>query len=418
MLVRLTLLSSPYPARHILSTVQVNPGDSAPSDLERGERVLFVHAHPDDETISTGATIATLIDHGSVVTVLTCTRGELGEVIPADIRQLEGSNRLAAHRTRELAAAMGILGVRDHRFLGSADARWGARKPRIYTDSGMRWGAAGAEATDSIPEGSLCAAELGEVAADIAAVIESTGPTAVVSYDANGGYGHPDHIRAHDAAKRAAEVMNVPFFAIVEDGEIAIDGSAVIQRKRAALVAYRSQVVVDGDSFALSSGPSRPIQGIERFSRVLDHPPAQPGWKDQPFSVHILACALALVIGAAIGGISAVEHQLSFSMFGRQVPVGIAITLAIAAALFVGARLAFEGRLVAVFAAIGMLGAVGVLSLASSGGGILVPANAAGYWLIFGTAGVAAVSLAWPTSSPFRRDKLASTVQPKGTSSS
>ncbi len=385
--------------------------------------MLFVHAHPDDETISTGATIATLVDRGAVVTVLTCTRGELGEVIPADIRQLEGSTRLAAHRTRELAAAMGILGVRDHRFLGAAGARWGDREPRSYSDSGMRWGASGAEATDSIPENSLCAADFGEVAADIAAVIESTRPTAVVSYDANGGYGHPDHIRAHEATRRAAEVMNVPFFAIDaggegDRGEITVDGSAVLQRTRAALIAYRSQVVVDGDSFALSSGPGRPIAVEERFTRVRDLPAVQPSWNDQGIGIHILAGLLALIIGAALGGITTVEHQFAPSLFSHQAPVGIVITLALAAALFVGARLAFGGRLIAIFAAIGMLGAIGVLSLARSGGGILVPANPVGYLLVYGTAAVAVVSLAWPARGAFRRDKLGSTVEPKGPSSS
>lgn len=389
--------------------------DSRPAEYER---VLFVHAHPDDETIATGGTIATLVDRGAVVTVLTCTRGELGEVIPADIRQLEGSKWLAAHRERELAAAMGILGVRDHRFLGAAGARWGDREPRRYTDSGMRWGESGAEATDTLPPDSLCAADFGDVAADVAAVIESVRPTAVVSYDATGGYGHPDHVRASAASRRAAEVMDVPFFAIEADGPIAVDVAAVVERKRAALIAYRSQVTVDGDRFALSSGPSRPIATVERFTRVRDAEEASPSWRDQGLGVHLFVYLLAIVVGAALGGIVTVEHQLVLTIAGVPVPVGIVITLAIAAALLAGCRLVFGSRLVALFASVGMLGVIGVLSLASSGGGVLVPANAAGYLLTYGTAAIALVALAWPAPGTFRRDRLGGTVEPKGTASS
>jgi N-acetyl-1-D-myo-inositol-2-amino-2-deoxy-alpha-D-glucopyranoside deacetylase len=380
--------------RHILSTV---PDEPAP------ERVLFVHAHPDDETIATGGTIATLVDRGGIVTVLTCTRGELGEVIPEDIRQLEGSKRLAAYRARELAAAMGILGVRDHRFLGDPGARWGTLPPRRYTDSGMRWGASGAEATETFPEGSLCAAPFGDVAADIAAVIEATSPSAVVSYDARGGYGHPDHIRAREAALRAAEVMDVPFFSIEADGDIEVEVSAVLERKTAALRAYRSQVTVDGDHYALSSGPARPIATVERFARVRDD---RPRAADQGFAVLVLSCVLALVIGAGVGGIATVEHQFAVRLFGVSLPVGIVATLVIAVALFSGCRLAFERRLSGIFAAIGTIGTIGVLSLASAGGGLLVPANPVGYLLVYGVPAVAIVTLAWPARGIFRRDRL------------
>lgn len=387
-------------------------------DTPATERVLFVHAHPDDETISTGATIAALIARGSVVTVLTCTRGELGEVIPADIRHLEGSPMLAAHRARELAAAMGILGVTDHRFLGAAGARWDNGEPRAYTDSGMQWGVFGAEPTVRIAPDSLCAAEFGEVAADIAVVIQNTEPTAVISYDANGGYGHPDHVRAHEATRRAAEVMNVPFFTIDSAGDIVVDGSAVVDRKKAALAAYRSQVTVDGDTFALSSGPAHQIEARERFSRVREETARSPRWKDQGIAVRILAWILALVVGAAVGGITTVEHQFAVAVLGSQVPVGIILTLLVACALFIGARIVFEGRLVGGLCAIGMIGAIGLLSLPGSGGGVLVPANPAGYLLTYGTAGIAIVTLASPAFGRLRRDKLGRTVEPKGTSSS
>ena len=90
-------------------------------------RLLLVHAHPDDESIGTGATIARYAADGAQVTLVTCTLGELGEVIPPELAYLAGTgDRLGAHRMTELAAACAALGVRDQRFLGGP-GRWRTR---------------------------------------------------------------------------------------------------------------------------------------------------------------------------------------------------------------------------------------------------------------------------------------------------
>src|SRR5690554_6189782 len=229
---------------------------------KESRHVLFVHAHPDDETISTGGTIATLVDAGVEVTVVTCTRGERGEVIPAGLAHLEGNGpELAEHREGELAEAMRILGVEDHRYLGDPSARLADLPPRRYLDSGMVWDDAGRpQPVPDLDSKSLCSAPLEEVAADIAAVIAAVQPDAVVSYDADGGYGHPDHIRAHMATRRAADVMAVPFFAVQPPAAAAapesrkIDVSAVLERKVLAMQAHGTQITVTDDHFALSSG--------------------------------------------------------------------------------------------------------------------------------------------------------------------
>lgn len=383
------------------------------------ERVLFVHAHPDDESITTGGTIATLVDRGAAVTVVTCTRGELGEVIPADLAHLEGhGEQLAEVRMTELANALEILGVTDSRFLGDANARWAGRAPRRYTDSGMQWGANGAEPAASISEDSFCAAEFGEVAADLATVIDSISPSAVISYDAHGGYGHPDHIRAHEIARRAAEVMGVPFFVVGVDPELdalRVDVAMVLDRKRDALRAHRTQVTVDGDRFSLSSGPARLIAPVEGFTRLRAAVPATVAWQDQGIGVHLLAYLLALVVGAFVGGISVVNSQFSPVLFGHPVPVGIVVVLLLVACLLAGLRIVFPGRLVVGFAAIGLLVVIGVLSIASSGGSVLVPANAVGYVLTYGSLVIVAVVLAWPNLSAVPRDSLERKLQPKGT---
>lgn len=376
------------------------------------ERVLFVHAHPDDETIATGGTIAALVDRGAGVTVLSCTRGERGEVIPAELKHLEGDGpALARVREAELAAAMEVLGVTDHRFLGAADARLAGLPVRRYLDSGMRWGASGAEALDVLDPASLCAAPLGEVAADVAAVLQASGATAVVSYDAHGGYGHPDHIRAHDAAVRAAEVLGVPFFAIVADeveprgtaggaaaDDLVVDASSVIGRKTDALRAHRTQVTVEGTRFALSSGPFREIGTEERFRR--EEPDSSAGSREPEIAWHelgrgprVIAGALAFLMGVALGGIGTVNHQWGYP---AGFPIGTIAALILVAALVTGLRLVFATRVVPFWASVGILVALVVLTLGGPGGSVLVPANGAGYGWSYGAAAIIALVLAWP----------------------
>lgn len=389
------------------------------------ERVLFVHAHPDDETLTTGGTIATLVDGGATVTVVTCTRGELGGVVPSELKHLEGSGEaLAELRSAELASALAVLGVTDHRFLGSDGARRAGLSPRRYTDSGRRWVASGtrSDGAEAASDDSLCAATFGEVAADIATVINAVKPDAVISYDAAGGDGHPDHVRASEASRHAAKVMGVPYFAVEADetdeadGQIAVDVAAVLTRKRDALRAHRSQVTVEGDRYSLSGAPSQPIATVERFTRMRPRPEVV-AWKDQGIGVHLFTWIITLALGAAIGGIATVNHQFSVPVFGLDLPLGIIVTLLIVAALLVGLRLVFDGRLMATIAAVGMLVVIGILSQASSGGSVLVPANPAGYLLTYGSAAITLVVLAWPAPGTFSRDKIVDRPEPKGTPS-
>jgi N-acetyl-1-D-myo-inositol-2-amino-2-deoxy-alpha-D-glucopyranoside deacetylase len=372
----------------------------------RAERVLFVHAHPDDETIVTGGTIAMLTDAGAAVTVLTCTRGERGEVIPEEFKHLEGAGeQLADFRTAELVRAMHVLGVEDHRFLGANGARSAQREPRRYTDSGMQWSGSKAVPLDTVDADSLCAADPGEVAQDVAAVIADAAIDAVVSYDETGGYGHPDHIAAHRAAKRAAETMGVPFFAIEpatsrSSSAFDVDISAMRERKIAALHEYPSQITVTDDTFALSSGPFRRVPGIESFRRVRADQPAL--WNDQAVSGKITGAVLALLTGLAVGALATVNHQVGVIWFGVPVPVGVLVALGLVAALLVGLRLMFGSRALSGLAAVGILISIGALSLMSAGGSVLVPANAVGWTWTFGAPVIAAAVLGWPRLSRHR----------------
>ncbi|WP_288025647.1 PIG-L family deacetylase, partial [Arthrobacter sp.] len=195
--------------------------------------LLFIHAHPDDETLVTGATMAAYAAAGARVVLLTCTRGELGEVIPPELGHLEVGRELrlpdepvtrgggaasdttpadgtglARERERELAAALDALGVREHLWLGQGVTA-PATGPVVFRDSGMRWGADGrATAASTVLEGSLSRGPLAGQAALAAAAIRSLRPDAVVTYAADGGYGHPDHVRTHELAMAAVELAS------------------------------------------------------------------------------------------------------------------------------------------------------------------------------------------------------------------
>ena len=169
-------------------------------------RLLAVHAHPDDETLSNGALLAAWSRAGRPVTLVTCTRGERGEVIGAPLAHLEGDGpALAAHREQEIAAALAVLGVEEHHFLDALAPGEGAR----YEDSGMAWvGAVAGTAglPDDVPPGALVSVPLDTAAAHLAALVVEQQPALVVTYDAGGGYGHPDHVRAHEITVRALEI--------------------------------------------------------------------------------------------------------------------------------------------------------------------------------------------------------------------
>ncbi|GAA4944380.1 N-acetyl-1-D-myo-inositol-2-amino-2-deoxy-alpha-D -glucopyranoside deacetylase [Streptomonospora halophila] len=264
-------------------------------------RLLLVHAHPDDESIVTGATMAKYAAEGVEVTLVTCTRGEEGEIIPPELAHL-GSDRddtLGEHRVGELDKACLAMGVRDHRFLGG---------PGRYRDSGMMGAATNRR------RGCFWQADAEEAAHLLAQVIREVRPQVVVTYDDNGGYGHPDHIQAHRVAVRAferaaeralpgtpwqtrklyavAQPRSVieesverlrsapgPFTAPATASDIApgtpdrlvtarIDASAHWPAKVLAMRAHATQISVDGELFALSNGTAQEIQAVEYFTQL------------------------------------------------------------------------------------------------------------------------------------------------------
>jgi N-acetyl-1-D-myo-inositol-2-amino-2-deoxy-alpha-D-glucopyranoside deacetylase len=289
-------------------------------------RVLFVHAHPDDETINNGATMARYVAEGAAVTLLTCTLGEEGEVLVPALAQLaaDQADQLGGYRISELAAAMAALGVTDWRFLGGAGH---------FRDSGMM------DTPANDKPRAFWRADLAEAVAHAVAVVREVRPQVVVTYDENGGYGHPDHIQAHRVATAAVEAAADPGYrpdlggawdvakvywnamprsvvqagidAMAELGEAspfeglgdldevpfavsddvvttAVDGRAYASRKEAAMRAHPTQMTVDGPFFALSNNLGHSVLGTEYYRLVRGRRgPAGPGaqgWEDDLFA--------------------------------------------------------------------------------------------------------------------------------------
>lgn len=266
-------------------------------------RLLLVHAHPDDETITTGGTIAHYAQAGVEVTVLTCSLGEEGEVIGDRWAHLvvDEADQLGGYRILELTRALAVLGANAPRFLGGA-GRW--------RDSGM----AGTPAASN-PR-AFVNADRDEAVSAMVAVIRDLRPNVIIGYDPDGGYGHPDHVLVHTLVTEAfdsaggprypdsgepwtpqklywtvtgerqlrdgiAAISKVPpGWRLPGPGELpsvpnetvttSLDIAAVIDLKRQALQAHATQVSVapSGSEYALSNNIAQPILADEQYVLV------------------------------------------------------------------------------------------------------------------------------------------------------
>lgn len=265
-----------------------------------GWRLAVVHAHPDDETLWTGGMIARYAAAGIAVTLVTCTLGEQGEVLIDELRGLaaDRADQLGGYRVAELRVACAALGIIDQRFLGGI-GRW--RDSGMVVEPGGR-----ASAPAELHPRAFAAGMFDKQVDALVEVLEQVRPQVVVSYGPDGGYGHPDHVRAHQvtmaAVAQSAEVARVfwavrPVSAVAEgiaalrampglpfplpgshglpgvaDAEVstALDVSAHRSAMLAAMRAHATQIRVwtEGPhaAFALSDGVAQPVLDTEHFT--------------------------------------------------------------------------------------------------------------------------------------------------------
>lgn len=246
--------------------------------------LVFVHAHPDDEAIFTGGTMLLAARAGWQVVLVVATSGERGAVSP-EVQPGDGTD-LGTRRRDETAAAAGILGVERVQFLS-------------FADSGMF------DRDDGAPPGSLCAAEPRAVAEALGRILTSLSPAAVVTYDADGIYGHPDHVAVHHATVEAADRCGVETVyeatvdreylhfvethLVVEAGigrrgddlglaattlgsptvmiDLAVDVGDVLADKRAAMGAHGSQIPETSSAMRLPAGDFAAVYRYEWYRR-------------------------------------------------------------------------------------------------------------------------------------------------------
>ena len=265
--------------------------------VSAAKRLLLVHAHPDDETINNGVTMAKYADLGAQVTLVTCTRGEEGEVLVSELANLasDKDDKLGEHREVELKDAMAQLGINDFRFLGAPNKKW--------RDSGMM-------GTPQNERGNVFwQADLDEASHELVKIILEIQPQVLITYDEFGGYGHPDHIKAHQVAMRAAElaakqgwkvskiywntiprsviqmgiekmkevgsdffgaesVDELPFAKPDELATTVVNAPEYVPQKLAAMKAHATQISEDGPFFALSKNLGLSVWGDEYYTLV------------------------------------------------------------------------------------------------------------------------------------------------------
>jgi N-acetyl-1-D-myo-inositol-2-amino-2-deoxy-alpha-D-glucopyranoside deacetylase len=269
-----------------------------------GLRLMSVHAHADDETITMGGTLATLHDRGVRTCNVCCTDGKVATIVAEDMPEETTRPRLAAIRQEELRTACAILGVDEVVFLE-------------YGDSGM-WGADTNEAPDAFWK-----ADIHEAVGRLVAEIRRFRPHVVATYNAIGGYGHPDHIQAHRVAVLAVEAASqqmlypdagdpwrvsklyytamaesffrkaselakaagqAPPFGVDDPAELpfilpdawvttSIDVTEGLDRKREALIAHHSQIGPDWPLLTIPAAVMREHFNHETYELAVSHVP-------------------------------------------------------------------------------------------------------------------------------------------------
>ncbi|MFI8596182.1 PIG-L family deacetylase [Rothia koreensis] len=313
-----------------------------PESLDpRHATMLFIHAHPDDESTSTGATMSHYARAGAAVDLLTMSRGEMGEVIgerhaDLDVRKRsddDSGDALGALRETELEAACRELGVRNHWF---AERR---RNPGYFRDSGMSWGKHG-RATSAANAASDCLtrAPLKESAAAIARVIEKVRPDVVVSYDVDGGYGHPDHRRTHEATMKALGMLSrkaQPLLVWGVEGEADPDDDrrqAVVEgdaaTKKTAMAAHETQVEVgDGMTFHYSNNVEQNISAAESYRLLAESIDVSQEDPEDLAAGPVNSVIAGAGVGLVVGFIGTMFHASISYFSGWYLPWGLGLAL-------------------------------------------------------------------------------------------
>lgn len=365
------------------------------------KRVLLVHAHPDDESLFSGHIIADRVKASAEVMVLTLTRGERGRVKLEDLKSLEGNlSAMGAFRSNELRNALAEFGNVKHKFAGT----------RAYLDSGMRLNAFGKPAKRRrVDEMALASVSTAVIADDIYQVLEDFAPDAVITYNQKGGFGHPDHKKAHEATAMALRRFGrnyksraPKFWVIAEPGErfdVQIGNAQTAKVKKSALEQHASQVAIGSETYSIVPGRELRFDTPERLRKASTTP-----WL---WLKPLFLALWALPLGVLTGFAGTLLHSVTASDEART-PIGLWVALVMTFALALALRVLRNSRGALYLMSFTLAGTVFWLSRPSEAGDALIIDNQAGNWWVYGSLIICAVVILFPKIRPGTWGKNAS----------
>ena len=366
-----------------------------PKQTFNAKRLLVVHAHPDDESIFTGHIIAERLAAGAEVYVLTLTRGERGKVKLEELKGLEGQLRaMGAFRSGELKVALSELqkagSKLQHSFAGT----------RAFLDSGMRINSMGRPTKKNrTDEMALASASTAVIAEDIERVMSEFKPDAILTYNAKGGYGHPDHKMAHHATAMAIrhyrrQKKRAPqFWVLAEPNErfdVAIGDAKTAKFKRAALEAHSSQVSIFPETYSIGTTETR-YDAPERIRKATPSP-----------LVHLLPLLTffwAIPLGVLLGLSGTLLHSIK-TTDTTEFPIGLTVALTMVASLALALRILRNSRGALYLMTASFLTTVYLLSQKQPGGEVLIVANQVGDTWVYGSMAICALIMLFPKLNP------------------
>ncbi|MBH0010082.1 PIG-L family deacetylase [Salinibacterium sp. SWN1162] len=346
---------------------------------DRAQRVLVIAARPEDEAYVFGATIATLVQRGTELIVLSCSNNATAAIAASPaiggVPTVTAENAFASAPatatadndasavSEEPAASVDdivreILGITAHHILRE--------------DNGRQFRTLDARA----------------LASDIAAAITALKPDVVVSYakESSGTARGDEALLVHEATALATELAGVPFYtasAVPVDRGVAVSSATALAFKRRATEIYRNEIPV-GESI---STPVEYLRRLRRRELVIG---------ERSRGERVILALVSLVLGALVGVVLTAVHQSTFALGDVRIPWGVVVSVTLVTALILGLRLIYDTRVAAGFASLGVLVMSAVLASVMPGGTILIPANTAGYVWTFAPVLVVLIVVGWP----------------------
>ncbi|MBH0099547.1 PIG-L family deacetylase [Salinibacterium sp. NSLL150] len=364
---------------------------------DRAQRVLVVAARPEDEAYVFGATIATLVQRGTELIVLSCSNNATAAIeaspstgsVPETVSHGAAVPSAVATSATTGSSAEANTAVADAEADAGAGADTGERAA-VSVDEVVRE-ILGITSHHILREDNgrqFSTLDARALASDLAAAITSLKPDVVVSYakESSGTARGAEALLVHEAAVLATELAGVPFYtasAVPVDRGVAVSSATALAFKRRATEIYRNEVPV-GESI---STPPEYLRRLRRRELVIG---------ERSRVERIILALVSLALGALVGLVLTAVHQSAFTIGDVRVPWGIVVSVTLVTALILGLRLIYDTRVAAGFASLGVLVMSAILAAAMPGGTILIPANVAGYVWTFAPVLVVLIVVGWP----------------------